>query len=338
MTLSPLSRVLVVGAGSWGTTVANLLAGKGLEVALWAREKDLAASIMRRGENERYLPDVMLHPHLRAVSDLEEETAAADLLVMAIPTQSLRGVASMLRAAVRPGTPLVNLAKGIEDGTGCRCSEILLQEIGPQCPIGLLTGPNIAWEVARGVPAKAVVACSSYRHLSPLRDVFSTGCFKVFESSDLAGAELAGALKNVIALMAGIGDGLGFGVNTKSAVITRGLNEMVRIGVRLGGHRDTFFGLAGAGDLMATCLSEHSRNRTFGERVGRGASTSTAEQTLAGRVAEGVKTTKAVVEMKGAFDVETPIIDTVHDILFGGMPAREGYLTMWKSSDRYEGN
>jgi glycerol-3-phosphate dehydrogenase (NAD(P)+) len=332
-----IRQVLVAGAGSWGTTVANLLAGQGFDTALWAREPELAAAIATTGENPRYLPGVALHPNLRAASSLKEAASEADLVVLGIPAQSLRGVVTELRGAVREGTPIVNLAKGIEERTGSRCSEIVLQELGPHNPIGVLSGPNIAWEVVRGVPAKAVVACNNYRYLELLRRVFSTACFKVFECPDLAGTELAGALKNVVAIMAGIGDGLGYGVNTKSAVIARGLNEMVRTGVLMGGHRETFFGLAGIGDLMATCLSEHSRNRTFGEQLGRGASLCVAERALGGRVAEGVKTTKAIVDIKTAFGIETPIVDTLHEILFGGMPAREGYLTIWKTNDRFEG-
>ncbi len=204
--------------------------------------------------------------------------------------------------------------------------------------MGALSGPNIAWEVVRGVPSKAVVACSNYRYLAVLREVFTTPCFKVYESPDLVGTELGGAIKNVIAIMAGIGDGLGFGDNTKSAVVTRGLQEMVRIGVVMGGHRETFFGLSGIGDLMATSLSPHSRNRLLGERLGRGDSLAAAEAALNGRVAEGIQTTKALLEIKAAFDLDTPIVETLHGVLFGGLPAREGYLGTWNSRNRLEGD
>lgn len=204
--------------------------------------------------------------------------------------------------------------------------------------MGVLSGPNIAWEVVRGVPSKAVVACSNYRYLSLLRNLFCTPCFKVYENPDLAGTEIAGALKNVLAIMAGIGDGLGYGANTKSAVIVRGLAEMVRLGVRLGGHRETFFGLAGIGDLMATSLSEHSRNRTLGEHLGRGASLNEAQEALNGRVAEGVETTKALAQIKSSFQLSTPIVDTLHRVLFEQLPARDGYLSIWDSREPLEVN
>lgn len=334
----PIRRIVVAGAGSWGTTVANLLAGKGFDVELWAREPDVAKAIGAIAENPRYLPGVTLHPGLRGITALGEALVGADLIVFAIPAQSLRAVVCDVRSSIGDDILIVNLAKGLEEGTGDRCSEILLQELKQPNPIAVLSGPNIAWEVARGVPSKAVVACNNYRHLGQLQQVFSTPCFKVYESPDLAGTELGGALKNVIAIMAGIGDGLGYGANTKSAVITRGLQEMIKIGVVMGGHRETFFGLSGIGDLMATSLSEHSRNRRLGENLGRGASLAEAEKALNGRVAEGVLTTKALLEIKSAFSLETPIVETLHKVLFEGLPAREGYLATWNSRDRFEGD
>jgi glycerol-3-phosphate dehydrogenase (NAD(P)+) len=331
-------RVVVAGAGSWGTTVAHLLAGRGFSVRLWAREPDVVRAVNTQGENPRYLPGVALHPELRGVTALGEALTDADLAVFAIPAQSLRSVIREVRPYVGADVVIVNLAKGIEEGTGARCSEIVFQELKQPNPVGVLSGPNIAWEVVRGVPSKAVVACSSYRHLPLLRDAFSTPCFKVYESPDLAGTELGGALKNVIAILAGIGDGLGYGANTKSAVIARGLAEMVRLGVLMGGHRETFFGLSGIGDLMATSLSEHSRNRRLGEHLGRGASLEEAEAALNGRVAEGVKTTKALFEIKSAFELETPMVDTLHRVLFEGLPARDGYLAIWNTRERFEVN
>ena len=336
--LRKIERITVTGAGAWGTTVANLLACKGFDVTLWAREPGLAECITRTKRNDRYLKGVALHPRLKSVCGLEESLHEADLAVLAIPAQSLREVIRQARPAVRDDMILVNLAKGIEGGTGARCSEIVFQELKQANPVGVLSGPNIAWEVVHRVPSKAVVACSNYRYLALLSDVFSTPCFKVYENPDLAGTELAGALKNVIAIMAGIGDGLGYGANTKSAVVARGLTEMMRVGVAMGGHRDTFFGLAGIGDLMATSLSEHSRNRTLGEQLGRGASLPDAEQALNGRVAEGVQTTKALFEIKTSFGLSTPMVDTLHRVLFEELPARDGYLSIWNSRERFEGN
>jgi glycerol-3-phosphate dehydrogenase (NAD(P)+) len=334
----PLELIAVAGAGSWGTTVAHLLASKGLAVTLWARESELAGAIPRDGENARYLPGVRLSPGLRTATDLRSATQDADLLVFAIPAQSLREVVRDAAPAVRPGTVVVNLAKGIEEGTGLRCSEIVAQELRQSHPVGVLAGPNIAWEIINGTPSKAVVACSSYRYLPALREVFSTPGFKVFECPDLAGAELGGAIKNVVALMAGVGDGLGYGVNTKAAVITRGLQEMVRLGVLMGGHRDTFFGLSGIGDLMATSLSPHSRNRTLGEHLGRGAGLAEAEAALHGRVAEGVRTSLALHEITTSFGLDMPVMGALHGILYEGVPARDGYLRIWSSEGRFEGD
>jgi glycerol-3-phosphate dehydrogenase (NAD(P)+) len=336
--LRPIERIAVVGAGSWGTTVANLLAGKGFEVVLWAREAEVAREITDRRENSRYLSGITLHPNLKGATSLADSLTEADLVVFAIPAQSLRSVIRCARSFIADEVVIVNLAKGIEEGSAARCSEMVIEELIQSHPVAVLSGPNIAWEVVRGVPSKGVVACSNFRYLGLLQDVFSTPCFKVYENPDLAGTELGGALKNVIAIMAGIGDGLGYGANTKSAIITRGLQEMIRIGVVMGGHRDTFLGLSGMGDLMATSLSEHSRNRRLGECLGRGATLSEAEAALNGRVAEGVKTTKALVEIKSAFRLETPIVENVHRVLFEGLPAREGYLATWNSCERFEGN
>jgi glycerol-3-phosphate dehydrogenase (NAD(P)+) len=336
--LRPVDRIAVLGAGSWGTTVANLLAGKGFDVHLWAREAEIAREITKHAENRRYLPGVSLHPNLKGATSLGDCVKGADLLVFAIPAQSLRQVIRCARPFIADDVVIVNLAKGIEEGTAARCSEMVNEELKQSNPVAVLSGPNIAWEVARGVPSKAVVACCNFRYLGLLQDVFSTPCFKVYENPDLAGTELGGALKNVIAIMAGIGDGLGYGANTKSAIITRGLQEMIRIGVVMGGHRDTFLGLSGMGDLMATSLSEHSRNRRLGECLGRGSALPEAEAALNGRVAEGIKTTKALVEIKSAFRLDTPIVENVHRVLFEGLPARDGYLATWNSCERFEGD
>jgi len=332
-----IERIAVIGAGSWGTTIADLLASKGFEVALWAREPEIVREVTERKENSRYLPGVALHPALRGAASLEACVSSADLVIFAIPAQSLRQVVRCARPYIAEDVLIVNLAKGIEEGTCARCSEIVLQELKQRNPVGVLSGPNIAWEVIRGVPSKGVVACSNYRYLGVLQNVFATPCFKVYENPDLAGTELGGALKNVIAIMAGIGDGLGYGANTKSAVITRGLQEMIRVGVVMGGHRETFFGLSGIGDLMATALSEHSRNRRLGECLGRGATLAEAEAALNGRVAEGIQTTRALLEIKTAFPLDIPIVETLHRVLFEGLPARDGYLATWNSCDRFEG-
>jgi glycerol-3-phosphate dehydrogenase (NAD(P)+) len=331
-----IRTVAVLGAGSFGTTIANLVADQGIPVSIWARENWLTCHIANHRENPKYLPGVRLSENLRAMCSLEEGLADVDAVIYAIPAQSLREIARLTRPFVPERAVLVNLAKGIEEQTGARCSEILAEELRNGRPISVLSGPNIAHEVIRNVPSKGVVSCNSYRYLPVLKRLFSTPCFKVYENPDLAGTELGGALKNVFAIMAGIGDGLGYGVNTKAAVITRGLHEMATVGAVMGGHRDTFYGLSGAGDLMATCLSEHSRNRRVGELLGRGLSLEDAERALNGRVAEGIKTTKALYEIKGRYGLTMPIVDTLYRVLYDGLPPRDGYLAIWSPGEARE--
>ena len=333
---SAIEQVFVVGAGSWGTTVANLLAQQGSRVSIWAREPELIERIALDRENPKYLAGVRLCDRLRAARSFEDGLDQAELVLYAIPTQSLREIARATRPFVSESAILINLAKGIESGTGARGSEILGAEIRNGNPIGALSGPNIAYEVVRGIPSKAVVSCSNYRYLDRLTRAFSAPSFKVYENPDLTGTELGGALKNVFAIMAGIGDGLGYGVNTKAAVITRSLREMIKIGVIMGGHCDTFYGLSGVGDLMATCLSEHSRNRRLGEMLGRGHTLAEADAALQGRVAEGLKTIKALWQLKLEYALEMPIVETLHQIVYKGLPPREGYLRIWNPTGERE--
>jgi glycerol-3-phosphate dehydrogenase (NAD(P)+) len=331
-----IENVFVVGAGSWGTAVANLLAHQGTNVSIWARESELIDHISKHHENPKYLAGIRLSSQLRAARNFEDGLSDADLVVYAIPTQSLRQIVRATRPFVREHAVLITLAKGIEEGTGARGSEIIAAEMKSGNPVGALSGPNIAYEVVRGIPSKAVVSCNNYRYLDLLTRTFSSPCFKVYETPDLSGTELGGALKNVFAIMAGIGDGLGFGVNTKAAVITRGLREMIKVGVVMGGHRDTFNGLSGIGDLMATCLSEHSRNRRVGELLGRGCSFVQAEAALHGRVAEGIRTIKALCQLKREYGLDMPIVDTLYRIVYEGLPPRDGYLRIWSPGSERE--
>lgn len=333
-----IQKIFVAGGGAWGTTVANLLAEKGLQVSIWAREGWLTRHIAEHKDNPKYLPGVSLHQNLHAAHSISEGMHNAGMIIYAIPAQSLRGVVQQTQPYLQEEVILLNLAKGIEEGTGLRCSEIVQQETNGVHPIAALSGPNIAYEIARKIPSKTVVSCNNYRYLGILRDLFSTPHLKVYENPDLVGTELGGALKNIVAIMGGIGDGLGFGVNTKAAIITRGLREMIKAGTMMGANPDTFFGLSGIGDLMATCLSPHSRNRTLGENLGRGMALEEAEAALNGRVAEGIRTAKALYEVKGELNLEMPIVDQLYRVLYKGHPPGEGYLAIWNPGEAHELN
>jgi len=307
-------KVAVIGAGSWGTTVAGLTATHA-PTLLWARDVDLAAAIRRDRVNPRYLADHLLPDGLGATHEIAEAVAGASLVIMAVPSHGFRAVATQLAASLAAGVTVLSLTKGLERGSRLRMTEVL-SELLPDNPNGVLTGPNLASEVAAGQPTAAVVALDDQETACRVQDLLLSRTFRVYTSADVRGCEIAGALKNVLAVAAGISDGLGFGDNTRAALITRGLAEMGRLGVRLGGDRMTFAGLAGVGDLVATCTSPRSRNRTVGVALGQGRSLDDilAEMTM---VAEGVKTARPMVELAASLDVEVPIAVQVADLIEG---------------------
>ena len=307
-------KVAVIGAGSWGTTVASLTAVHAPTV-LWARDPALAAAVRADRCNPAYLPDFGLPDDLDATADLVSAVADATLVVMAVPSHGFRAVATDLASALVVGTPILSLTKGIEQGSHLRMTEILAELI-PGSPSGVLTGPNLASEVAAGQPTASVVALADEALARWVQGLLMSQTFRVYTNRDVIGSEIAGALKNVLAVAAGISDGLGFGDNTRAALITRGLAEMGRLGVVLGGERSTFAGLAGVGDLVATCTSPRSRNRTVGVALGRGRA---LDEVLAEMrmVAEGVKTARPMVELAASYDVEMPIATQVADMLDG---------------------
>ncbi|HMD46333.1 MAG TPA: NAD(P)H-dependent glycerol-3-phosphate dehydrogenase [Acidimicrobiales bacterium] len=309
-----VGKVAVVGGGSWGTTVAALMAPR-VETVLWARSPELAAQMTGERVNPTYLPGVALPVELAVTSDLEAAAAGADLVLMAVPSHGFRAVLTAVAPFVGPGTPVVSLAKGIEQGTLMRMSEIVA-EVMPGTPAGVLTGPNLAREVAEGQPTATVVALADQTLAVRVQDCLHSGNLRVYTASDVVGCEIAGATKNVLAIAAGICDGLGFGENTRAALITRGLAELGRLGIALGGHTLTFGGLAGVGDLVATCTSGRSRNRTVGVELGRGR---TLEDIVGSMqmVAEGVKTAVPLVSLASSHDVEMPIAEQVAAIVSG---------------------
>jgi glycerol-3-phosphate dehydrogenase (NAD(P)+) len=312
----------VIGAGSWGTTVAHLLAHN-TPTVLWARRPEVAEAIEATHQNPAYLEGYDLHPDLHATGDLVAAVSAADLLVMGVPSQGFRAALQELRPHLRPWVPVISLSKGLEQGTRLRMTEVIQEEL-PGHPYGVLTGPNLAKEILLGGAAAAVVAMSDETIAERLQPLFSTNLFRVYTNTDVIGCELAGALKNVVALAAGMADGLGTGDNTRAAVITRGLAELTRLGVAMGGNPMTFAGLAGMGDLVATCISPQSRNRRVGEELGKGRSLDDIVEEM-NQVAEGVKSTKVVMELAAEWGVDMPIAAEMDAVCNAGRPPEEAY-------------
>ena len=315
-------RVTVLGAGSWGTTVATLAAARNPTV-LWARRDDLARTIDKTHENPAYLPGFGLPPSLRATSDLEEAVSAAELLVVGVPSHGVRAVLEEARPWVHPWIPIVSLTKGFEDGTLLRMTQVI-QEVLPGRPAAALTGPNLAREILSGYAAAGVIATQDMAVARAIQGVLRRPMFRVYTNHDVIGAEVGGALKNVIAIATGIAQGLSVGDNTRAAVISRGLAELTRLGVAMGAEERTFAGLAGMGDLIATCMSPLSRNRQVGERLGRG---ERIEDILAGMhmVAEGVRTATTASGLAERYHLEMPICNEVRRVLAGEQTGEEAY-------------
>ncbi len=315
-------QVAVIGGGSWGTTVAHLCA-KNTPTTLWARRDEVAVEVRDQHTNSAYLKGFDLTPSLHATSSLEEAVSEADLLVMGVPSHTMRETAQSLASFLRPWVPVVSLSKGLEQGTRLRMTEVLAAEL-PGHPHGVLTGPNLAKEILAGDAAASVIAMEDTSIAEALQDVFSSDVFRVYTNHDVIGCEVAGALKNVMAIASGMADGLGTGDNTRSAVITRGLAELTRLGCAMGGEQQTFSGLAGMGDLIATCISPQSRNRYVGEQLGKGRKT---EEIIAemNMVAEGVKTSRVVMELADQYGVDLPIAGEVFAVVHEGAPATDAY-------------
>ena len=319
-------HILVLGDGGWGTALALVLHHNGHKVTLWSKFPDYAQYVNKKRENSKFLPGIKLPRTLKVTSELIIHNS--DLIVMAVPTQFCRGVLEELRSTLGVYTersecatrstlpPIVSVAKGIEQGTLKRPSEITKEVLDyPKDKIAVLSGPSHAEEVARKKPASVVVASSNNKLACDLQAIFSNEYFRVYTQDDVVGVETAAAVKNIIAIAAGICDGLGLGDNAKSALLTRGMVEISRLGEALGGNKKTFFGLAGIGDLITTCISPHGRNRAVGVRIGKG---ETLKQILKSmeQVAEGVWTTKAVMNLVKKYKVEMPITQEVYKILF----------------------
>jgi len=311
-------RIAVISAGAWGTTLAALLAGKGYAARLWVREPEIVASIRDRRENTRFLPGVTLPETLLATPDMDEAAEGAELLVIATPSSWLRATCRELAAHLSsPIPPVLTVAKGLEIETGKRMSEVIREEIPGLPAIAGLSGPNLAPEIARGLPAATVIASKDAALAARAQELFQAPHFRPYTGADIIGLEVCGAVKNVFAIAIGICEGLGFGDNARGALLTRAAVEVGRLVERLGGRPETVAGLSGMGDLVTTCLSPISRNHRVGLAVGRGGNYRTALGD-SGQVAEGVPTTEAVTRLARRLGVEMPICEQVHAILFAG--------------------
>ncbi|MGW0040523.1 NAD(P)H-dependent glycerol-3-phosphate dehydrogenase [Rhodococcus sp. NPDC003348] len=317
-------RAAVLGAGSWGTAFAKVLADAGTDVTMWARRPEVAATITNDHANPYYLDGIELPPTLTATSDHETALAGADLVVLAVPSQSLRENLAGWAPSIGTDATLLSLAKGIESGTLMRMSEVIV-EVAAVAPerVAVLSGPNLAREIAIGQPSATVVACVDHERAVAVQKACATGYFRPYTNVDVVGCEIGGACKNVIALACGMASGLGFGENTNASIITRGLAEMIRLGVALGANPATLAGLAGIGDLVATCSSPLSRNRTFGAHLGHGGTLASAQAATKGQVAEGVKSCTSVRALAAQHGVEMPLTDAVHKVCHEGLSVPE---------------
>jgi len=326
-------HMAVVGAGSWGTTVASL-AATNAPTTLWARRAEVVESVNLHHANPGYLGEVPLPKNLRATADLAEAVSRADVVVMAVPSQGFRQVLTEAAPHIRSWVPIVSLSKGLETGTELRMSEVA-NAVMPGHPVAVLTGPNLASEVSRGQPAASVVAIDDAVIATALQELFSSPTFRVYTNDDVVGCEIAGVVKNVIAIASGIAQGMGFGDNTRAALITRGLAEMTRLAMVLGGEPASLAGLAGVGDLIATCSSQSSRNTTVGVRLGRGEALADIIGSTS-MVAEGVRSSASVLALARRHGVDMPITEQVVAICHEGVSAADGLAALMSRRARPE--
>jgi glycerol-3-phosphate dehydrogenase (NAD(P)+) len=331
-------RVAVLGAGNWGTTYAKVLVDAGNDVTLWARRAVVAETIEQTHVNPDYLPGIELPDRLRATHDAEQALRGAELVAIAVTSQSLRENLALWTPLLPPSAVLISLMKGIELGTTKRMTEVIAEVAGrPAERIAVVSGPNLALEIARQQPTATVVACVDESTATLVQQASTTSYFRPYTNTDVIGCELGGAVKNVIALACGMAQGMGFGDNTIASLITRGLAETARLGVSLGADPLTFAGLAGLGDLVATCNSPLSRNRSFGERLGRGESLQQAQEALHGQVAEGVKSCRSVLDLAHRMGVEVPITAAVEAVCFRSLSSRTVAELLMSRSTKSEG-
>lgn len=335
-TTNAIHRIAVIGAGSWGTIAATLVAGR-VDTVLWARRPELASDIASTGRNRDYLPDLALPDRLAVTSDLTDAVPGTDLVVMAVPSHGFRQVFTDVAPHLEDGAVVLSLTKGIEQETLATMTRVVSEVASglPASHVGVLTGPNLAGEIAAGQPTAAVVAFADPGTARRIQEAFMSPAFRVYTNQDVLGCELGGALKNVMAIAAGMSDGLGFGDNTRAALITRALAELTRLGLVLGGRPETFAGLAGMGDLIATCCSTASRNHRVGVALAQGRSLEDVVGEMR-MVAEGVKTTRSVLDLARKHRVEMPIAAHVGRVLYEGMHPKDAVLSLMTREPRAE--
>lgn len=316
-----MAKISIMGAGSWGTALAVLLHNNGHEVVLWSCLQDEVDMLREKREHASKLPGVILDPAIGITSDLEGSLKDPDVVILAVPSPFTRSTARSMKEYVREGQKIVNVAKGIEETTLMTLSEIIEEEI-PQADVSVLSGPSHAEEVGKGIPTTCVVSSKERQTAEYLQGIFMSPVFRVYTTPDMLGVELGGSLKNVIALAAGTADGIGYGDNTKAALITRGIAEIARLGQKMGARQETFYGLSGIGDLIVTCASVHSRNRKAGFLIGQGYTMEAAMKEVK-MVVEGVYSAKAALQLSQKYEVEMPIVAEINKVLFEGKPADE---------------
>lgn len=321
-----MKKVTVIGSGSWGTALAVMLAKNGHEVVIWSRRQDAVDELLNDRKNERYLPGVVIPENLQATTDRKAAVAEAEIIILAVPSRAVAETVRDFSPYFKTWQILVNVAKGLEPGTLLRLSDVIHRE-APQCEVCVLSGPSHAEEVARGIPTTCLITCENEAAAKVVQEEFSNPRFRLYTNTDMIGVEIGAALKNVMALAAGMSDGLGFGDNTKAAIMTRGMAEMKRLGLAMGGKPETFAGLSGIGDLIVTCTSMHSRNRRAGILLGQG---KTLQETLdeVKMVVEGVNTVQAACALAERYNVSMPITQTIYQVLFEGKNVEDAVLEL----------
>lgn len=329
-----IKKVCFLGGGSFGTALSILLAKKGYEISIWDRKESIVNDINVARENISYIPNVTIPYNVHAFTDMEAAMRDADFIVMAVPSHAIRSVCKSVLQYIKDNQIIVSIAKGIEENTYKRLSEVISEELRNN-PVVILSGPSHAEEIAIDIPTTVVVSSKDMNSARIVQDVFMTNKFRIYTNEDLIGVEIGGAVKNIIALAAGICDGLGYGDNTKAALMTRGMSEIIRIGIKLGGKSETFNGLTGMGDLIVTCTSMHSRNRRAGILIGKG---KTADEAIkeVGMVVEGIKACRAFYELKQKVGVEMPITDLLYKVLFENKDPKYGVYELMSRDKKDE--
>ncbi|MFH1421876.1 MAG: NAD(P)H-dependent glycerol-3-phosphate dehydrogenase [Planctomycetota bacterium] len=328
-----IKRIAVVGDGGWGTAIAVLLNSKNFQVKVWGNFHEYVQIVEKTRENTKFLPNVKIPNKIQFTNEFSD-IKDSELIVCAVPTQFIRDVFTRLSNSLKVNVPVVSVSKGIEQKTFLRCTQIITDVLGP-LPVAALSGPSHAEEVACGIPTAVVVASENIKLAEKIQDVFICPTFRVYSSNDLIGVELGGALKNIIAIAAGMCDGLGFGDNTKSALLTRGLVEIIRLSVALGARKETLSGLSGIGDLITTSFSKHGRNRAMGELIGNGLTLNDAVKSTE-KIAEGVWTTDAVYNLVKKIETEMPITEQVYNVLFNNKPPQKAVIDLMTRGKKRE--